>query len=479
MRMDAPETGRVDPALVRHAPCPFAGRRVHLIGVGGSGMIGAAALLRAMGATVTGSDIQDFCGIEELRANGVEVQIGHDARFVGDATDLVVASAAVPTDNPELDVARRRGTPILRYAELLGALMAARTGVAIAGTHGKSTTTAMCVHLFRAGGLDPSFVIGARSEQLNGSSGAGSGPHFIAESCEFNRSFLLLRAPLAAVLNIEPDHLDYYRDVDDIVEAFGQFCGQVAPDGVLVCNGDDPRAMQVAREARCAVRTFGFGEGVDWRAVNLGSDRGRYRFDVVVGGRVLFSTHLSIPGRHNVANALAAAALADAAGVTPEVLADAFPEFTGVQRRMTLLSEERGVFIVDDYAHHPTEIQVTIEAARDRYHPRRTWVIFQPHQYSRTRYFLNEFARSFGDADRVVICDIYSAREVHSDYGRLGSQELVARIAQHGGRAEYLSTLGEVTEYLSHEVIEGDMVLTMGAGDVWKVADGLAQRLRG
>jgi UDP-N-acetylmuramate--alanine ligase len=357
--------------------------------------------------------------------------------------------------------------------------MAARTGVAIAGTHGKSTTTAMCVHLFRAGGLDPSFVIGARSEQLNGSSGAGTGPHFIAESCEFNRSFLLLRAPLAAVLNIEPDHLDYYRDMDDIVDAFGQFCGQVTPDGVLVCNGDDPRAMQVAREARCAVRTFGFGEGVDWRAVNLGSDRGRYRFDVVVGGRVLLSTHLSIPGRHNVANALAAAALADAAGVTPEVLADAFPKFTGVQRRMTLLSEERGVFIVDDYAHHPTEIQVTIEAARDRYHPRRTWVIFQPHQYSRTRYFLNEFARSFGDADRVVICDIYSAREVRSDYGRLGSQELVARIAQHGGHAEYLSTLGEVTEYLSHEVIEGDMVLTMGAGDVWKVADGLAQRLRG
>lgn len=453
--------------------------RVHMIGIGGSGMSGAAALLRSMGAGVSGSDVSTFDGFGPLVAQGVRVSIGHHENQMDPDVQLVVISAAIPETNPELATARRRGTPIMKYAQLVGALSTLRPTIAVAGTHGKSTTTGMCVHLLRAAGLDPSFIIGARSSQLGGSSGVGKGSSFVVESCEFDRSFHHLNPRSAAILNVEPDHMDCYSSLEEIVEAFAGFAVKVSPDGLVVCNGGDPGAQRAAAGGRARIETFGFEEGADWRAVNLRGDRGRFAFDIERRGRRMLSTQLAIPGRHNVANALAATALCFDAGAPPDCIGDALRTFPGVDRRMMWKGEGRGVTVVDDYAHHPTEIRVTIDAAKARYLPRRLWVVFQPHQDSRTRYFMDEFAASFGQADEVIMPDVYLARDHVDAAARPGSLELATRISQGGGKARYIPLLGAVVERLMGEVAEGDLVLTMGAGDVWKVADELVERISG
>ena len=356
-------------------PSDCAQMRIHLIGIGGSGLCGAAALLLALGARVSGSDLVPFEGMGSLVESGVRIAIGHRPEQLGEDTNLVVTSAAIPASNPELTAARARGVTIIKYAELVGALMKRYAkGVAIAGTHGKSTTTAMCAHLFRRAGFDPTFLIGARSDQLGGHSGIGSGPHLIVESCEFDRSFLHLFPESAAILNIEPDHLDYYRDLDEIVEAFSQFGTQVEPEGLLVCHRDDPWAMRAAQSTGRRIETFGLTAGADWQAVNLQRDAGCYAFEVQRHGTTIFPTRLSIPGKYNVVNALAAVALAHHAGATYSDLAQALPTFTGIRRRLTWRGVGRGVTVVDDYAHHPTEIRLTLEAAKEQYQPRRTWV---------------------------------------------------------------------------------------------------------
>lgn len=467
-------TGVHHPRVVR-----WCGLRVHMVGIGGCGMIGAAVMLRRLGAIVSGSDLTAFEGFGPLVHQDIRVSIGHREGQLDPNTDLVVVSAAIPDTNPEVQAARQCGIPIIKYAELLGYLMAHRSGVAIAGTHGKSTTTAMCAYAFREAGLKPSFLIGARSDQLGGHSGVGVGRHLIVESCEFDRSFLHLHPESAAVLNVEADHLDCYRDILEIVGAFSQFVQQVQPDGLVVVNGEDRLAMEVAGSARARVETFGFTTGTDWQAVELEADHGRVSFAVKYRGEVVLSTRLHIPGRHNVANALAAIALAHQAGADLEAVGHALSTFTGVTRRMTWRGQARGVTVIDDYAHHPTEIRVTIEAARDRYVPKRTWVIFQPHQYSRTRHLMDDFAGSFTMADEIVVPNVYGAREVPSAKDVQASEELVSKIRLHGGNALYLPTLKAVLEHVTEQVTDGDLVLTMGAGDVWKVADELVERLCG
>jgi len=468
----------------------FAGTRAHFIGIGGSGMSGAAALLLGLGAEVSGSDLVPFDGMGTLVNRGARVSIGHREQQLDTNVNLVVISAAIPESNPELVAARTLGVRVVKYAELLGVLMRGCTkGVAIAGTHGKTTTTAICAHLYRRAGFDPSFLVGAYSSQLGGSSGVGKGPHFIVEACEFDRSFLHLAPESAAILNIEPDHLDCYRDLDEIVGAFARFAHNVDPNGLLVCNAGDHRTRAAAAESRACVQTFGFTEGADWQAVDLCREHGCYSFEVRFSGQVLLSTRLSIPGLHNVANALAAIALAHHAGADPGCIERALPTFSGVSRRLSLRGEGHGVTIVDDYAHHPTEIRVTIEAARYRYRPRRTWAIFQPHQHARTRHLMEDFSDSFGEADEIIVPDVYAAREasdtpetppesgIPDADGTPCSEELVSRIRQRGGRARYMPGLSAVAEHLVRHVTEGDLVLTMGAGDVWKVADELVERI--
>lgn len=453
------------------------GLRIHMIGIGGCGMSGAGRILAERGAVVSGSDLNSFEGIGSLVQRGVKVSIGHRAEQVGEDVDLVVISAAIPSSNPELQMARRRGVRVIKYAELLGELSRGYQGIAIAGTHGKSTTTAMVAHIFREAGLDPTFVIGAQSEQLGGSSGAGTGPHFVVESCEFDRSFLHLKPHAATILNIEPDHLDCFENLDAIVEAFSNFARLVDAGGIVICNGEDHWAMEASAASAAPVETFGFEQTVDWRAVNLVQDFGRYSFDVVYRGVPVLSTRLMVPGKHNVQNILAGVALAYHCGAACHRISEAVTSYQGIRRRLTWRGKGGGVQIVDDYAHHPTEIRVTLEAARSRYLPKRIIVVFQPHQYERTRHFLDEFAASFDDVDEVVVSDVYDARESGSDAVQVGSKELVSRIREKGGRASYLPTLDAAADHVMALATDGDLVVTMGAGDVWKVADELVQRI--
>jgi len=458
----------------------FAGRRVHLIGIGGSGMRGAAAILLRRRAIVSGSDTHRSDETLRLEKSGVSVSMGQRAENLAPDVHLVVYSAAIKPDNPELMEARRRGLETIKYAELLGRLMRGREGIAVAGTHGKSTTTAMTAFILQRAGLDPSFVVGARVEQLGGGSGVGDGAHFVVEACEFDRSFLHLEPKYAAILNVEDDHLDYYKNgLDEIVGAFSAFAGLVPSDGVLVVNKENRAATTAAQNAIGTVETFGLVTGATWQALGCEAKRGCYRFQIARNGNVVGETRLQIAGLHHVANALAATALCFHSGVPIDAILRILPEFRGVQRRLTLRGQINGITVLDDYGHHPTEIQATLRAARDQYQAKRLWVVFQPHQHSRTRFLLADFARSFGSADIVIVPDIYFVRDSESERERVTARDLVERIHLNGGDARYEPAFDRIVGELARSVKPGDVVLTMGAGDVWRVADGLVSELTG
>ncbi len=450
-----------------------------MIGVGGCGMHAAARLLMNCGANVSGSDRSAFRGIGSLTEFGAKVHTSQAASNIADRIDLIVHSAAVPETNEELIAARASGSRVIKYAELLGELMRVRTGVAIAGTHGKSTTTALSAHLYRSAGLDPSYVIGANVPQFGGGSGVGMGEHFVVEACEFDRSFLHLRPKQAAILNIEADHLDSYEDIDEIIEAFGAFARNVAPDGLIVARYGDANVSAAVGVAEARVETFGFEPGATWRAANVELEDGHYSFDVTYEDQRLFRASLLVAGLHNVSNALAATALAWNAGGGCDALAEALRTFKGVDRRMSLVGQAGGVTVVDDYAHHPTEVRVSLAAVRDRYAPNRVVVVFQPHQHSRTRILMDDFAASFELADEVIIPDIYGSRDTELDIKRTGAQTLVARIRENGGCVRYIPRLSDIAAELTPELLPGDLVVTMGAGDIWKLADELAERVCG
>jgi len=462
-------------ATHRHDPSPqmYVGKRVHMVGIGGAGMEALAALLLRWGAVVSGSD--QACGeaTDRLVRAGATVHIGHAAGHLPEQAELVVASAAVPADNSELTAARQRGTSVLSYAQMLGEAMRLKSGIAVAGTHGKSTTTALTAFLLREAGLDPSFVVGARVDQLGGGSAAGEGQHFVAEACEYQKSFLHLRPRYAVILNIEEDHLDYYSGLDQIVEAFADFADTCSPNGLVVAHGDDPTVRQALEGKSCTVETFGLGKNVVWQAVNVRDRQGYYAFDLLRHGGKVLSTQLGIPGRHNVLNASAAAAVAWQCGVGPEAIADGLSRFGGVSRRLSLRGQGRGIVVADDYAHHPTEIRATLEAARQAYRPARLWAIFQPHQHSRTRFLLEQFASSFSGADIVIVPDIYFVRDSEQERATICAADLVARLCRHGREARYCESFDAIVAFVKHESREGDLILTMGAGDIWKVADEL------
>lgn len=451
--------------------------RIHMVGIGGCGMRGAAAVLLRRGATVSGSDRSESAELQPLVRQGARIFFDQQTSHLPGECDLVVRSAAVKDDNPEIVDARQRGLRVLKYSELLGLLMSDRAGIAISGTHGKSTSTAMTAFVLKQAGVDPSFVVGAQVEQLGGGSGVGDGPHFVVEACEYDRSFLNLHARYAAILNLEEDHLDYYKDLNEIIGAFRDFASQVSPDGVLVVNGENRHALQAAGATKARVETFGFEGDFHWKAEILGSQRGCFAFRVLRDKRPLTEVTLGIPGRHNVANALATFALCFHCGIEPAVIAKGLGDFRGTHRRMTWRGCIGGVNVVDDYAHHPTELQVTIKAAREYYAPRKLYVVFQPHQHSRTRFLLNDFARSFGAADVVVVPDIYFVRDSLAERDLIDSRALVDRIRSNGGDARYEAGFAQIVERLAEWVEPGDLVITMGAGNVWQIADDLLRRL--
>ena len=457
---------------------PFAGLHVHMIGIAGCGMRALAEMLSWRGAIVSGSDVSPSAATERLGQAGLDVSIGQRADNIPADCDIVVYSAAIKEGNPELIGAVERGIEVVKYSRMLGRMMAQNAGIAIAGTHGKSTTTGMVAYVLHAAGLDPSFVVGATVDQLGGPSGVGKGRHFVAEACEFDRSFLNLEPRYAAILNVEEDHPDCYRDIDEIVEAFRQFAAKVPADGLVVVNGDDRDAMKTVSDAACDVETFGLDDSCTWRGVDLRNDGGLVNMTVTMKGQEFCSLKVPLPGQHNAYNSLAAIAILHHAGLDAEQIVSNLEQYTGARRRMTLKTETRGVTVIDDYAHHPTEIQVTLKAIRDYYRPGRLICVFQPHQHSRTRFQLKDFARSFGEADEVILPDIYFVRDSEREKDYISSNDLVAQIRLHGGEAIYLESFEDIVSHLKDIVGTGDLVVTMGAGNVWEVADEIVHWLR-
>jgi len=450
-----------------------AGKRFHFIGAGGIGMSGLAKLLIKNRGVVTGSD-QTTSGII------AELKTGHNADNLSTDTDAVVISAAIKEDNPELILAREKGLKIYKYAEMLGILCSCYEGIAVAGTHGKSTTAGWLVYCLKQAGLDPNFIIGAKISQLDSSSGVGDGKNFVAEACEYDRSFLNLRPRIACILNIEADHLDYYKDENEIVEAFGRFARGVKADGVLIANGMDSNVTKVIeqRVAGLCYESFGLDGNYDFSAQNVQPKDGLYAFDVYHNGELLGATRIVLPGRHNILNALAVVAMATNAGLPAEQILQSLPNFTGIDRRLMFKAQFEGITVLDDYAHHPTEIKASLEAIRQRYQPRRIWCIFQPHQYSRTRFLLDDFSESFKLADVTIVPEIYFVRDSQEAKKEINSQILVDRIRAGGTEAVFIDSFGAICNYLRTNVASGDLVVTMGAGDIWKVADEYIQWLR-
>ena len=451
----------------------------HFVGIGGCGMSGLAQVLRKLGHQVSGTDQQASSTLERLCDKGISVRVGHAAEAVPAELDCLVISAAVKNDNPELVTARQRGVRVLKYAQLLGELSAQLRTYAIAGTHGKSTTSGWLSFTLHQAGLDPSFVVGANVGQLGSGSGAGQGPDLVVEACEYDRSFLNLRPTAGAILNVEADHLDYYKDIDEIVRAFSDFAALIAPDGLLVANGADANVSRARAGLGVACETFALQGDADWLPGNLKFETGQGVFEILYRGQSLGRVKLTLPGTHNVTNALAVAALAHHAGAPASAIRLGLENFLGVGRRMSYKGAAGGVVVLDDYAHHPTEIRVTLEAIRARYQPRRLWCVFQPHQHSRTRFLLQEFATSFNSADIVLLPDIYFVRDSESLRREVSASQLADLINQRGGRAHYLGDFENILGRLTGEAKSGDLVVTMGAGDVWKVGDEFIRRFAG
>jgi UDP-N-acetylmuramate--alanine ligase len=461
-------------------PLRLAGKKFHFIGAGGIGMSGLAQLLMKNNAIVTGSDQTVSSVTDRLRQAGADIKIGHNSDNLIKGTNAVIISAAIKEDNPELKLARKRRYKIYKYAQMLGQLMDRYDGIAIAGTHGKSTTSGWISWLLRQAGIDASFIVGAQVTQLGSSSGTGDSKYFVAEACEYDRSFLNMKPKIACILNIEQDHLDYYKDEDEIVEAFSQFALRVKSNGVLIANGQDPNVATIIEQHGNILQheTFGLDEKYNYFVKNLILHNGLYEFEVYHNGRLLGPTGISLPGKHNVLNALAVVAMAARAGLTPQKILSLLPGFTGIDRRIMLKAQLGQTIILDDYAHHPTEIRATLEAVRQRYQPRRIWCVFQPHQYSRTRFLLDDFAESFKLADVTIVPEIYFVRDSQASRKEVNSQILVEKIRANKSDAVFIDSFEGICDYLQKNVTAGDLVITMGAGDIWKVADEYILRLR-
>jgi UDP-N-acetylmuramate--alanine ligase len=449
---------------------PYAGRRVHFIGVGGAGMSGLARVLIDRGAVVTGSDAKPNEQTDELARRGAQIAFQQRGELLDSQTSLVVRTAAVRDDNPEFELSQRLQIPSVKYAQLLGSVMADRFGVAVAGTHGKSTTTAMICFALTECGVDPSFVVGGHVPQLGGGSRSGRGEHFVAEACEFDRSFLHLHPRVAIINNIEPEHLDCYGSMNAILQAFADFARLVPADGLVLARHDDTNVRQALQHVDRPVQTFGFDDDADW-SVDLteiirGCHGGRVRFR----GDSVASLLPAIPGKHNLLNATCALATCVACGVDAGRAANAIGRFTGVDRRMTEVGHFNGAIVVDDYGHHPTEVRVTLDALRQKYQPQRLICVFQPHQYSRTRLLMDEFATSFRDADETIIPEIYAVRDTPEDKAAVSSDLLVSRIVASGSRATHLRTFPDVIRNLRSNARSGDVIVTMGAGNVYEIA---------
>ncbi|MBR4142771.1 MAG: UDP-N-acetylmuramate--L-alanine ligase [Firmicutes bacterium] len=447
-------------------------KHVHCVGIGGIGLSGIAEILLSRGYRVSGSDMKESAVTEMLEKQGAQVFIGHHADNLGD-TDLLVYSAAVSMENPELAEARRRGIPIITRAEALGAIMADyQISVAVSGTHGKTTTTSMVSLILEAANYSPTILVGGILNQFHGNVKVGSSEYFVTEACEYMDSFLSLRPWAEIILNIDSDHLDYFKDINHIAESFEKFAEKVPANGLIVAFDSNPFVKSVTEDLSCRVITFGFNEASDYYAKGIKfNDEGMPSYDLYHKGEFLRRIELAVPGEHNVSNSLAAAATCLALGVDLDVIEKTLESFTGTKRRFDVIGKtESGVTVIDDYAHHPAEIRATLSAAKNLSH-KKTWCLFQPHTYTRTMALFDQFADAFADADVIILAEIYAARE--KNIYKMSSKKLMDEIKiKHPDKDVYfLPDFASMAEFVCNNTSPGDIVITMGAGDIYKVGE--------
>ncbi len=442
-------------------------KKLHFVGIGGIGMSGIAEVMKAMGYEVTGSDLAKSEITDRLEKLGIPIAEGHTEVNVKDV-DVVVISSAVDQTNPEVVAARERSIPVIRRAEMLGELMRLKFSVGVCGTHGKTTTTSMIGHILAVAGYDPTLIVGGRLVSLETGAQLGQSEYLIAEADEYDRSFLDLFPSLAVAMNLEPEHLDCYHDFRDLSDSFAAFLNRVPFYGTVIYNVDCPGLRAVIPDVKRPLLGFGFAKHARVRGMNRRSERGGGSFDFCVDGEVLGRIHLNIPGAHNLEDALAAAACAWDLKVPFEVIQKALASFAGVERRFEIIGTSAGVTVVDDYAHHPTEVQAALATGK-AYTGGRVVVVFQPHLYSRTRFFYREFAAALSAADEVILAEIYPSREepvVGVDSG------LILDVLKKQGfaHARYEPEMARIPEMVARLVKRDDLVMTVGAGSVYRLA---------
>jgi UDP-N-acetylmuramate--alanine ligase len=441
---------------------------IHFTGIGGAGMSGLAEVLRTMGFSVSGSDRASGPVTRRLQKMGVRVRRGHRATNIGDA-DIVVYSAAVPLDNPELARAREKRIPVMRRAEMLGEILRLKPSVGVSGTHGKTTTTSMIGHILEKAGQDPTLIVGGIVKHIGGGAKVGGGNIVVAEADEYNRSFLEMYPTLAVITTVEADHLDCYDSLEAIKDAFVEFANHVPFWGCVIACLDEVSVQSILPRFRKQTLTYGFSRQANYRAADADYRGGGSAFKVYISNKLAGPVELPVPGEHNIKNALAALAVAGVLGVSFAAAARALRSFASVRRRFEIKGTFKGITVVDDYAHHPTEIQATLEGARSGY-PNRIVAVFQPHLYTRTRDLYREFGLSFSRADKLIVTDVYAAREKPLP-GITG--ELIADAARASGHQNvvFVANRDALPRYLARQCRPGDMVIMLGAGDIDRVTE--------
>ena len=448
---------------------------LHFIGIGGISMSGLAEILLQEGFRITGSDRDASEIVEKLRELGAEIMIPQAAENIRPGIDCVIYTAAIHPDNPEFQAVKEAGIPMLTRAELLGQIMEHyHNSIAVAGTHGKTTTTSMLTDVLLAADADPTVSVGGMLSSIGGNIRVGKSDVFVAEACEYTNSFLSLKPRFSVITTVEEDHMDFFHNIEEIQESFRAFAKNTAEDGAVIINGEIRDYCRIIEDLPCKVITYGLQGDYDYTAEEIAYDEnGCAGFVPVCFGNRLTPVQLSVPGQHNVSNALAVIAVARELGVTDESTRKGLSSFTGAGRRFEWKGEFSGVAVVDDYAHHPTEIRATIAAAGKVPHSRLI-VAFQPHTYTRTQAFLQDFAKALSGADLVVLADIYAAREQNTI--GISSEDLMEKIKEYGTECYYFSSFSEIESFLQKKVMNRDLLITMGAGDIYKVGDHLLKK---
>ena len=449
-------------------------QHIHFVGIGGIGMSGIAEVLLNLGYHISGSDVKETEVTRRLQALGCEIFYGHRKENMREA-DVVVISSAIRQGNPEIEVAEQRLIPVIPRAEMLAELMRMKIGIAIAGTHGKTTTTSLIATVLAAGGLDPTVVIGGRLNSIGSNARLGQGDFLVAEADESDGSFLKLMPTIAVVTNIDPEHLDYYHGIEEIKEAFLSFLNKIPFYGLAVLCLDHPNIQSLIPRLKKRFTTYGLTTQADFQAKEIVFEGLSATFDALHHQKEIGRLKLQMPGLHNVYNALATLATAFELDIPFEVVQETLRDFSGIQRRFQIKGDKQGILIVDDYGHHPVEIMATLRAARTGW-GRRILAVFQPHRYTRTQALFQDFMTAFNDANVLILTDIYPAGEDRIE--GVEAKSLFEGLREHGHKnVTYLANKKEIVDHLLHIIVPGDLVITLGAGDIWQVADELVKRL--